>query len=527
VGGLLSLLASSLLGGTPPAQTAFGSAFVAGLLAGVLYWALPSRAWLWAWPCSSRRRSAWPWPSCPWAFVPLPRSLMFVNGLVAPGGAILHSQAPKFAGGPPSAGGPGPGNLLAAAITMHDLVACAAVVPWRPGGRPARPSGGTRRPAPKPMPQQGAVGLGPVYDGCIHHHWKSPLDVVAYMSKGWQEYFGRPGLLPDGGGMVPIVSGFPYHNPFGDKLGELDRTLPGIARAVLCHDAAMQAPALPNPYMALEVVRAVNRWTRERWLDQDERMRALILAPNQLPAEAAAEIRDLGRDERFAGVLMGSNGLSKPFGHPLYHPIYEAAAEMGLPVILHTGSDATPDVLTTTTAGGLPGLYSEYRALIAQPLMAHVVSFITQGVFVKYPRLRLGIVGAGVTWITALLWRFDMDYKTLRRETPWVTRLPSEYFRENVRVCTYPLDLTPTDEKLARLLAAVGGLEDVLYYGSGQPNWDADGPDAILCRLAPAWHEKVMYQNADTLFSRTGRGAATAATPTIAVGTMPETGGRG
>ncbi len=363
-------------------------------------------------------------------------------------------------------------------------------------------------------------------DGCIHHHWGSPMDLVAYMPKGWQEYIGRPGLLPNGGGMVPLIPGFPYHNPFGDKRGELDRSLPGIARAVLCYDTLMQAPAEPNPYMALEVVRAANRWTAERWLDQDDRLRALILAPNQQPDAAAAEVRAVGRDERFVGVLMGSNGLSKPFGHPLYHPIYAAAAEMGLPVILRAGGDASPDVLSTTAAGGLPSYYSEYRALAAQPLMTHVTSFIVQGVFEKYPSLRLGIVGAGATWITSLLWRFDMDYKALRREVPWLTRLPSEYFRDHVRVCTYPLDLTPADETLVRMLEAVGGLEDVLYYGSGQPNWDADEPDTILRRLPPAWHDKVMRQNAEALFARTGRVAAPAATSTIEVGEMPETGRR-
>jgi ABC-type amino acid transport substrate-binding protein len=142
----------------------------------------------------------------------------------------------------------------------------------------------------------------------------------------------------------------------------------------------------------------------------------LAMVPNQLPGEAAREILRVARNPRFVGVVMAGNGLGKPFGHPVYHPIYTAAAECDLPVVLHAGGDATPDVITHTAGGGLPATYGEYEVLKAQPVATHLVNMIARGVFERFPGFRLLGAGAGCGWIPALFWRFDTNYKTFRRE---------------------------------------------------------------------------------------------------------------
>ena len=52
-----------------------------------------------------------------------------------------------------------------------------------------------------------------------------------------------------------------------------------------------------------------------------------------------AEIRRAGAHERMVGIALGANGLGLPFGHPAYHPIYEAASEMKLPILIQVGLD--------------------------------------------------------------------------------------------------------------------------------------------------------------------------------------------
>ncbi len=155
----LSVLASKLLGGSPPAQIAGGSAFVAGLLGGWLVLPLVrgSTAWMWAVCLFFATAVSLAVALLPLAFLPLPRSLMFLNGLAAPLGAvlqavgILHRHAPALAGGPPPGArrpAGGRGLFLLAAITMHYVVAIAtaAVALWvarpqvRPAGARARPA---------------------------------------------------------------------------------------------------------------------------------------------------------------------------------------------------------------------------------------------------------------------------------------------------------------------------------------------------------------------------------------------------
>jgi predicted TIM-barrel fold metal-dependent hydrolase len=217
----------------------------------------------------------------------------------------------------------------------------------------------------------------------------------------------------------------------------------------------------------------------------------------------------LAPDGRFAQVLMGGNGLGKPFGHPVYHPIYKAAAEAGLPIAIHLGGDAVPDTLTHPTAGGLPSTYAEYRVVGAQALMTHVVSLIGQGVFERYPNLRVVMVGGGVTWIPALIWRMDTNFNPFGREAPWLTRKPSEYFREHVLVAAQPLERPRELDRLRRLLASFRGIEKVLCFASAYPERRMETPNAIAEALPEEWQRAVFHDNAAAAYGeRVGSPAA-------------------
>jgi predicted TIM-barrel fold metal-dependent hydrolase len=377
-----------------------------------------------------------------------------------------------------------------------------------------------------------------VIDACVHHHWARQADVMEYMSRGWQAYLRQPESLPGNLEPIGILPWFPYRRPDGDKLvdavpesggagSSYELTSEqifgrGVEAAVLNYDDAMRTPAAPNTHLAREVARAANNWTIDRWLSRDDRLHGLVLVPNQVTEDAVREIKRVGEHRQMAGILMSANGLSKPFGHPAYHPIYAAAAELGLPVVIHAGGDALLETLTHTTAGGLPTTYAEYYVFASQPFVTHFMSLIAQGVFAKFPQLKVLFTGGGVTWLTAILWRFDAEYMPYRRETPWVKKTPSEYVRDNVRVCTYPLDGPADPERLRRLLRAFPGMEDVLVYGSGYPNWDTNWREEVEAQLPPEWAEKVFAQNAREFFRWDSRPGAIEANDTAGVGEMED-----
>ncbi len=344
---------------------------------------------------------------------------------------------------------------------------------------------------------------------------------MEYLSDGWRSYLGRPGLLPDGGGVLPLLGQFQapdgrplgsYVDPFGDREGAATEPLTaaslaathldphGIDRALLAHDAGALAMALPNPHLAAEIARAVNDRTVARWLDADARLTGAVLVPSQLPDVAADEVRRAGAHPRMGAVLLAANGLDKPFGHPVYHPIYAAAEELGLTVVVVAGANAMPEQLSQTAAGGEPATFAEYDALAGQAAMTHLVSLVAQGVFEKHPALTVLFLGCGVTWIAPLLWRFDSEYKALRREAPWMRRSPSEYLRDHVRVGTHPLEPVPERERLCSYLEAFDGLERVLCFSSGFPRRGYDRPAEALDRLPVAWRERVAGANARGLF---------------------------
>ena len=54
--------------------------------------------------------------------------------------------------------------------------------------------------------------------------------------------------------------------------------------------------------------------------------------------------------------------------------------------------------------------------------------------------LPIVLVESGFTWLPPLMWRLDKNWKGLRREVPWVDRLPSEMIRESLRLTAQPLD---------------------------------------------------------------------------------------
>jgi hypothetical protein len=385
---------------------------------------------------------------------------------------------------------------------------------------------------------------GPVIDACVHHHWRSQLEVTDFMSAGWREHIGVPGTLPGGAGAMPILPAAPFRHPAGDYLataepdgapagsdpGLLVRQALGagrVERAVLSHDRGMFIPAVPNTHRASALARAINDWTIERWFAADERLFGLVLVPNQTPQEGAAEVRRAGAHERMVGALMAANGLGKPFGHPAYHPIYEAAAELDLPVVLHPGGDVGADTLTHPTAGGMPSTFGELSALAFSPIMTHVQSMIVQGVFEKYPDLRLFVSGVGTAWIPGLFFRLDVNWRGLRREVPWVRRLPSDYFRDHVRVSTWPID-RPAEpdgaERVVKLLDAFGDAADLLCFASGYPHWNTDAVDDIAQRLPASWHAKVFHDNARNWFRWPDRERRPTSRRTVEVGAMPATG---
>lgn len=253
----------------------------------------------------------------------------------------------------------------------------------------------------------------------------------------------------------------------------------------------------PEPDYAAAVVSAINDVIVEDWLPVDGRFRASVIVSPGDPHLAAREIHRLGGHPGIVQVLLPS-GARMPYGQRFYHPIYEAATRYDLPVAIHPGTEGT-GVAYPPTPAGYPSSYLEWHTGLVANYIGHLLSLVTEGVFVRFPALRWVLIEGGVSWLPALLWRFDKNYKALRQTTPWLTRLPSEVVQEHVLLTTQPLE-EPADVTHLRQILGMFDAGRMLMFSSDYPHWDGDTPDFAGRALPAALRSRVLGETARALY---------------------------
>jgi predicted TIM-barrel fold metal-dependent hydrolase len=98
------------------------------------------------------------------------------------------------------------------------------------------------------------------------------------------------------------------------------------------------------------------------------------------------------------------------------------------------------------------------------------------------------------------MWRADKEWKGLRREVPWVRRLPSDYVREHIRLTLQPFD-GPVDSQVTMDMIDQMGSEDLLMFSTDYPHWHFDSPDQALPKGLPSsLVRKIRTENARAFY---------------------------
>jgi predicted TIM-barrel fold metal-dependent hydrolase len=253
-----------------------------------------------------------------------------------------------------------------------------------------------------------------------------------------------------------------------------------------------------DEHMAAVFARAVNDWLIEQWLDPEPRLRASIVVTPQNPGYAVEEIERRAADRRFVQVLLLATGET-PLGRSAYWPIYEAACRHDLPIGIHAGSSYRHPV----TSVGWPSYHVEDYVAQTQGFQAQLASLIAEGVFAKFPALKVVLLESGVSWLPGFLWRFSKFWRGLRTEIPWVDRSPTEIVRDHVRLTIQPLDSPPGPGELERLLEHIGS-DDMLLYASDFPHWHFEGDDTIPEGVPASLLEQILVHNPLATYPRLG-----------------------
>jgi predicted TIM-barrel fold metal-dependent hydrolase len=249
------------------------------------------------------------------------------------------------------------------------------------------------------------------------------------------------------------------------------------------------AQVLYNPDFAAALCSALNEWIVKEWLDHEPRLRASIVISPLDPDRGVAEIERLASDERFVQVLLLAGG-ELPLGRRMYWPIYRAAEHYGLPIGIHAGSMYRHP----PTQSGYPSTLVEDYIAQSQVLAGQLVSFIAEGVFTKFPLLRLVLIESGVTWLPALMWRFTKDWRGVRTEVPWVKSAPAEIIRDHVRLTVQPFDGPADPASLNRTIDQLGS-DRMLLFSTDYPHWQFDGDDVLPTGLSDDILRKILVDN--------------------------------
>ena len=342
---------------------------------------------------------------------------------------------------------------------------------------------------------------GPVIDCDVHANVPSCDALLPYLPALWRQVIAeREWTAPAGLAITyppnapttcrqewrPLDGGVPASTPELVSDHVLDPG--GLERAVLtCYYAV---DSVRNPDWARALASAVNDWLIAEWFERDERFVGSLVLPARSPEDMVEEIERVGGHPQFVQALFPVRS-DRLYGQRIWHPVYDAITRHQLVMGLHWGgtTEGAP------SATGWPTWYAEEYAAEIQIYASQVTSLVAEGVFQRFPTLRVSVLESGFTWLPPWLWRMDKDWKGLRREIPWVTEPPSEIVREHMRFTTAPLDV-PSVVELAHTLEWLES-DELLLFASDYPHWHGDDAGLLLEAIPDrAQRTKLMAGNA-------------------------------
>lgn len=189
-----------------------------------------------------------------------------------------------------------------------------------------------------------------------------------------------------------------------------------------------------------------------------------------------------------------------PLDHPDLERVWAACQHHDLSVALHTFTSLPP-----YSPGGLDTWENQFlQRSAAHPWcgMRNMAALLGAGVIDRYPRLRVGVLEAGHSWLPFWMARIDAHAKTIPGAIAPLKMKPSEY----VLGGSYFQSIDMAEgEKLTKAVIDLLG-EDILMYASDYPHNESWFPKSV--ETVMAWNlpervkRKLFWDNAVRYYAR-------------------------
>lgn len=245
------------------------------------------------------------------------------------------------------------------------------------------------------------------------HIQEDMAGIIARMASPYREIAAQSGVvfppldhLHEGRGAVetpPKRDGRPKVGPEG-WLDFLDDV--GIESTVLYPTRGLAYGKIVSLDYAVTACRAYNDWLHETYVKFDPRFRGMAIIPMQDPEEAAKELCRAVEELGLLGAMLPSNGLAQPLGAKTYWPVYAEADRLGCCLAVHGGAH---------DRFGMDhmNMYVPVHAL-GHPwgLTINCANILYNGIFDRFPRVRMAFLEGGVAWLLLLLERLHASHET-------------------------------------------------------------------------------------------------------------------
>jgi predicted TIM-barrel fold metal-dependent hydrolase len=254
-----------------------------------------------------------------------------------------------------------------------------------------------------------------------------------------------------------------------------------------------------DPEVETMMYRAYHRWMDDYCGAFPERLTGVVLVSARAVGRGLDEIAVWAKKRWPLGLFVYAP-YGMPLDHPDLEPFWAAAQTHDLAIVLHTFT-----VMPPYAPGGLDtwdNLWLQRSAAHPWCGMRNMAALIGSGVMDRYPRLRIGTLEAGHSWLPFWMARLDEHARSIAAALPPLLRRPSDYVLSGRYFQSIEI---PEGGQLTRTVIDLLG-EDVLMYASDYPHGESWFPKSVETVLGwdlpPSAKRKLFWDNAVRFYAR-------------------------
>jgi predicted TIM-barrel fold metal-dependent hydrolase len=208
----------------------------------------------------------------------------------------------------------------------------------------------------------------------------------------------------------------------------------------------------------------------------DKRMHGAAYIPFAYGEDIALKFLKQAIKDGFSVIMIDTIAPegAKASTHPDFDKVWREIEANDIAITLHVGADNSwdPVPLSFYNNGGKVPPHKEGDAPrdalaymgISYCAELFLASMIFDGVFKRFPNLRVGVVELGASWIISWMKHLDQSFRAFRRlqDLSQVELLPSEYVQKHIKVTAFP------GEDIGWLLN--NGAADLMMFASDYPH---------------------------------------------------------